>query len=84
MRYLEWVWDPDPSDSTYLADYAYLLRDETGNVRALHDRHEEGLFSQQTWREVLAAVGFETTIIPFTHSEVEHESVLIVGAKPPD
>ena len=23
LRYLEWTWDPDPSDTTYLVDYAY-------------------------------------------------------------
>ena len=27
LRYLEWTWDPDPSDTTYTVDYAYLLRD---------------------------------------------------------
>ncbi len=29
LRYLEWTWDPDPADSTYIVDYAYLLRDAT-------------------------------------------------------
>src|SRR5437660_1057975 len=24
-RYVEWTYDPDPSDSTYLVDYAYIL-----------------------------------------------------------
>ena len=33
MRYLEWTWDPDPSDDTYLTDYVYLLRNEAGEVR---------------------------------------------------
>src|SRR5919106_5263370 len=45
LRYLEWTWDPDPSDTTYLVDYAYLLR--TGDVvRVEHDRHVEGLFAR--------------------------------------
>src|SRR5512145_3067765 len=26
VRYLEWTWDPDPQDTTYLVDYAFLLR----------------------------------------------------------
>jgi hypothetical protein len=38
LRYLEWTWDPDPSDTTYTIDFAYLLRDGT-DVRAVHDRH---------------------------------------------
>ena len=29
LRYLEWTWDPDPSDTTYTVDYAYDL---DGNV----------------------------------------------------
>jgi SAM-dependent methyltransferase len=82
LRYLEWAWDPDPTDSTYLADYAYVIRDENGDVRVLHDRHEEGLFPQATWGEVLKDVGFEPSIVPFDHSEVEHELVVIVGKKP--
>jgi SAM-dependent methyltransferase len=30
LRYLEWRWDPDPNDDTYIVDYAFLLRDATG------------------------------------------------------
>jgi trans-aconitate methyltransferase len=82
MRYLEWVWDPDPTDMSYIADYAYMLRDEDGEVRVLHDRHEEGLFAQSDWREVLGRVGFEPTVVPFTHSDIGHESVVFVGKKP--
>jgi SAM-dependent methyltransferase len=58
LRYLEWSWDPDPSDSTFRADYAYLLRDEDGSVRCVHDVHEMGLFSRETWLSLLADVGF--------------------------
>ena len=28
LRYLDWTFDPDPSDNTYLTDYAYLLHAE--------------------------------------------------------
>jgi hypothetical protein len=42
--YLEWRWDPDPNDDTYIVDYAFLMRDATGDVRVVHDRHIEGLF----------------------------------------
>jgi len=57
LRALEWTWDPDPGDTTYRVDYAFLLR-EGGAVRAAHDRHEEGLFAEPTWRGVLSAAGF--------------------------
>ena len=39
LRYLEWTWDPDPNDTTYVVDYAYLLREEDGSVTVVHDRH---------------------------------------------
>ncbi len=59
LRYLEWTWDPDPSDTTYFVDYAYLLRERDGSVRAVHDRHVEGLFSRVEWLRWLAAAGFD-------------------------
>jgi SAM-dependent methyltransferase len=57
LRYLEWRWDPDPNDDTYVADYAFLLRDVAGDVRVVHDRHVEGLFARASWFEWFEAVG---------------------------
>lgn len=59
LRYLEWTFDPNPADTTYLADYAIMLRDETGAVRVVHDRHLEGLFSRADWIRLMREVGFE-------------------------
>lgn len=58
LRYLEWTWDPDPSDSTYVADYAYLLREGT-EVIVEHDRHVCGLFAREEWLAALRETGFE-------------------------
>lgn len=49
LRYLEWAWDPDPADHTYLVDYAFLLRAADGSTSAEYDRHTEGLFSRAQW-----------------------------------
>jgi SAM-dependent methyltransferase len=82
LRYLEWSWDPDPSDSTFITDYAYLLREADGSVRCLHDRHTLGLFSQEEWLEALREEGFQAQVLPFEHSEVEAgTTVLFVGVK---
>jgi SAM-dependent methyltransferase len=84
LRYLEWTWDPDPDDSTYVADYAYLLRDEQGAVHCEYDRHVLGLFPRAVWLDLLAEVGFEPEAVPFEHSELEPGSYeLFVGVKPP-
>jgi trans-aconitate methyltransferase len=83
MRYLEWSWDPDPLDTTYQVEYAYLLREPDGSVRAVQDRHVEGLFSQAEWLDALRQEGFTPHILPFDHSEVEPGTVhLFVGEKP--
>jgi SAM-dependent methyltransferase len=81
LRYLEWVWDPDPSDSTYLVDYAYLLRETDGSVRSVYDRHLEGLFSRETWLRLLREAGFEATELPFHHSEVKEGLVVYAGVR---
>ena len=52
---MEWRWDPDPADDTYIVDYAFLLRGANGLVRALHDRHVEGLFARARWLEWFAS-----------------------------
>jgi len=57
---LAWTWDPDPGDSRYTVDYAFLLR-HGDEVRAVHDRHEEGLFSRADWARILSEVGFEVS-----------------------
>jgi SAM-dependent methyltransferase len=64
LRYLEWVWDPDPDDSTVTTELAYLMRDKDG-VRVQHDRHVLGLFPRATWLRLLRARGF--TVATRTH-----------------
>jgi hypothetical protein len=71
MRWLEWRQDPDPTDTTYIVDYAYLLSSADGSMRVEHDRHVEGLFARETWLRLLRAAGFEPKALPFEHSDVE-------------
>ena len=49
LRYLEWRWDPDPADNTYVVHYAFLLRESDGKISVEHDRHTEGLFPRADW-----------------------------------
>lgn len=71
MRYLEWSWDPDPSDTTCTTDYTYVLREPDGSVTVVHDRHIEGIFPRETWLRLFREAGFEPHVIPFDHSELE-------------
>jgi hypothetical protein len=76
MRCLEWTYDPDATDTTYIVDFAYLLREGADRVRVEHDRHIFGLFARADWLRLLEEVGFEPRIVaaPFGLE-------LFVGAK---
>ena len=63
LRYLEWIYDPDPTDTRYNVDYAYLLREEDGTVRVELDQHVEGLFSSDDWRRLLVEAGFDPDLV---------------------
>ena len=81
LRYLEWTWDSDPADNTYTADYAYLLREETGDVRAVHDRHLCGLFTKDKWLDLMQAAGFEPEYRNLLHPDVPNGLHAFIGIK---
>jgi len=77
IRYMEWTYDPDETDTMTTTDYAYLLREATDTVRMVHDRHICGLFARSDWMRLLAEVGFG--------SQVETDSYgrnVFIGVKP--
>jgi hypothetical protein len=82
LRYLEWTWDPDPADTMYVTDYAYLLRVADGTVRVEHDRHVGGLFARADWLRLFAEAGFEARPLPFDHSEVDYDHEVFVAQRP--
>jgi SAM-dependent methyltransferase len=57
FRYLSWTWDADPTDQTYIVDYAFMMRGRDGEVSVRHDRHIEGLFSRAEWLESFREAG---------------------------
>jgi len=81
LRYLEWTWDPDPIDTTYTVDYAFLLREADGSMTVEHDRHVEGLFARSDWMRLIQGVGFDAEVISFDHSDVDRPIDVFVGRK---
>jgi SAM-dependent methyltransferase len=71
LRYLEWWWDPDPSDRTHVADFAYMLRGPDGTVEVRHDRHVCGLFPRGTWLGLLADAGVDAHAVTMAAAEGE-------------
>jgi SAM-dependent methyltransferase len=83
LRYLEWSRDPDPHDSTYIVDFAYLLRESDGEVHSEHDRHICGIFGRKDWIRIITEVGFHARALPFEHSELESGSCeVFLGTRP--
>ena len=70
MRYLEWRHDPITIDSTYLVDFAFLLRLPGGSLDVRRDRHVCGLFPRQTWLDLLEEAGFEAHVHALGHGEL--------------
>jgi SAM-dependent methyltransferase len=75
LRGVIWTWDPAPGDGRYSVDFSFLLR-ESGELRAVHDAHVEGLFTEDAWQRVLGAAGFDvetvSRAIPGDYGETEH------------
>ena len=85
LRYLEWRWVPESRTDMYVTDMAYLLRDETGAVEVVHDRHFMGLFPKTVWIELIKAAGFEPLAVPFEHnSYINTGHDVFLGLRPND
>jgi SAM-dependent methyltransferase len=83
LRYLEWTWDPDPADSTFVSHMVYMLREGIEDVHCVLDRHVCGLFSHEVWLRRIGAAGFLADSLPFEHSELEPGSThVFLGIKP--
>jgi hypothetical protein len=80
LRYLEWVWDPDASDTSYFLDFAYLFR-ENGKVWCESERHVLGLFPEKDWIDCLVSAGF-TQAKAVLFSIGEYNTPVFAGIKP--
>jgi SAM-dependent methyltransferase len=63
LRFLQWVFDPDPTDTTYVVDFAILLRNKRGAAWVAHDRHTLGLFPRATWLRLLRELGLKAVVV---------------------
>lgn len=81
-RYLEWSWDPDPTDTWILTEYAFMLRNADGSVQVVNETHRTGLFSRECWLRVLSDAGFTPEAIIEQTSEERTPRTLFVGHRP--
>ncbi len=65
IRYFEWTFDPDPSDTTYTVDFVYLMREpRTAPVHVESETHVFGIFPRNEWLRLLTDVGFTARMQP--------------------
>lgn len=82
LRYLEWVWDSDPTDSIVQCVMVYVLR-QGDEVQTIEDRHICGLFSHAEWLKLMGEVGFKARSQHIELSEVEpYSGQVFIGIKP--
>jgi len=71
-----WQWDPDPSDDTFVTEFALLMRDAS-ELKAVHDRHVTGLFSLATWRKVFESNGLGVEMIARPIGDEKYDEVFL-------
>jgi SAM-dependent methyltransferase len=84
VRYLEWSWDPDPTDTWTVTEYAFLLREGDGSVRVVHETHRTGAFGRDRWLRLVAEAGFEASRLTEQTTEDRTPRDLFVGRRPRD
>jgi SAM-dependent methyltransferase len=67
LRYLDWTWDPDPTDTTVRMDLTYVFHEPDGSVHTDLDEHVCGLFPRATWLRLIADAGFEVSGVALVH-----------------
>jgi SAM-dependent methyltransferase len=82
VRFLEWSWDPDPTDTWTLTHYVFLLRESDGTTRVVHETHHTGLFGRDTWLRLLTEAGFRAEAVVEVTSDERAPRELFVGHRP--
>ncbi len=79
MGLVEFSYDPDPSDTTMETLFIYIFNPGE-KPRVEEDIHVMGLFSQETWIELMEEAGFQAETLNYPVAEDGHEMYLLVGA----
>ncbi len=78
MGLVEFSYDPDPSDTTMETLFLYIF-DPAEESTVEKDVHVTGLFSQNTWIELMEEAGFQAEKLDYPVAEDGHEMYLLVG-----
>ncbi|MEY2474718.1 MAG: hypothetical protein QOG87_33 [Actinomycetota bacterium] len=81
VRYLEWTWDPDPTDTWAVTEYAILLRDTDGSTHVVHETHRFGVFGRAEWLQFMADAGFDAGAVTEVTTEDRTPRDFFVGRR---
>ncbi|MEX0927245.1 MAG: class I SAM-dependent methyltransferase [Dehalococcoidia bacterium] len=81
LTYVEYDYDPDPSDTTIETVFLYFIR-QRGGLRIEEDRHTTGLFPIATWVGLMEKVGFDVEKLPYPVHDDGHDAYLLAGTVP--
>lgn len=81
LRYLAWTHELDPTGTTFVTDFVYLLRETGRPIRHLHDRHIRGVFPRATWVALPTRAGFSVRPSPVDPARVTTADIF-VGVRP--
>lgn len=80
LRYLDWAYDLNPTDSSYISSMVYMIRDGAHPLVVESDQHVCGLFNQETWLRLFQTAGLKPEIILIPHSHA-NQRLAILGKK---
>jgi trans-aconitate methyltransferase len=79
VRFLDWSWDPDPSDTSISVAYVFVLRGADGSVDVVHETHRLGLFGRDVWLRLLTDAGFAAREVTEVTTEDRPPRQLFLG-----
>jgi SAM-dependent methyltransferase len=83
IRFLEWSYDPDPTDTTAVTEYSILVKESDGTVRSFHETHTHGVFARARWLQLLDGAGFVAELLTERTDEDRTPRDLFLGRRRP-
>jgi trans-aconitate methyltransferase len=81
LRYLEWTTEVAPHATTGITHYSFLVRENDGSVRCLHEAHAFGLFPLATWVALFERCGFAVEVVEERTDDQRVPRLIFVGRK---
>jgi SAM-dependent methyltransferase len=79
IRFLEWSYDPDPSDTSVTTVYSFLYREADGTQGSATETHLGGLFPRATWLRLIEAQGFAASVVTERNEDDRDPRLIFIG-----